>query len=61
MSSATTPSVTLSDVGFTWPDGTPALAGVSGTFGAGRATTSTGQVGPGWPRWCVTGEEPCWW
>jgi ATPase subunit of ABC transporter with duplicated ATPase domains len=33
--------VTLTDLGFSWPDGAPALAGVSGSFGAGR----TGLVG----------------
>ncbi|TDN90637.1 ATP-binding cassette domain-containing protein [Microbacterium sp. BK668] len=36
-----TPSVVLDDVTFTWPDGSIALAGVSGTFGSGR----TGLVG----------------
>src|SRR3954466_8289581 len=41
MSSSTRPSITLSDVGLTWPDGTAALAGIIGTFGAGR----TGLVG----------------
>lgn len=34
-------SITLSDVGFTWPDGSTALAGITGTFGIGR----TGLVG----------------
>jgi ATPase subunit of ABC transporter with duplicated ATPase domains len=34
-------SITLHDVSLTWPDGSPALAGISGTFGAGR----TGLVG----------------
>jgi len=33
--------VTLTDVGFTWPDGSAALAGVTGSFGTGR----TGLVG----------------
>ncbi|CAJ1498885.1 ABC-F family ATP-binding cassette domain-containing protein [[Mycobacterium] holstebronense] len=33
--------VTLTDVGFTWPDGSAALAGVTGSFGSGR----TGLVG----------------
>ncbi|MDD7811388.1 ATP-binding cassette domain-containing protein [Mycobacterium sp. CSUR Q5927] len=33
--------VTLTEVGFDWPDGSTALAGVSGSFGAGR----TGLVG----------------
>ncbi|WP_125078580.1 ABC-F family ATP-binding cassette domain-containing protein [Mycobacterium sp. P7213] len=33
--------VTLTDVGFTWPDGGAALAGVTGSFGIGR----TGLVG----------------
>jgi ATPase subunit of ABC transporter with duplicated ATPase domains len=37
----TDPSITLSDVGFTWPDGAPALTALSGTFGAGR----TGLIG----------------
>src|SRR4051794_1822283 len=41
MSSSTRPSITLSDVGLTWPDGTAALAGIIGTFGAGR----TGLIG----------------
>lgn len=36
-----TPSVVLDDVAFTWPDGTTALTGVSGAFGAAR----TGLVG----------------
>ncbi len=35
------PSITLTDVRLDWPDGTPALAGISGTFGVGR----TGLVG----------------
>ncbi|KHK99570.1 ABC transporter [Microbacterium mangrovi] len=39
--SLTKSSVVLDDVAFTWPDGSPALAGVSGVFGAGR----TGLVG----------------
>ncbi|NQX28993.1 ABC-F family ATP-binding cassette domain-containing protein [Microbacteriaceae bacterium VKM Ac-2854] len=34
-------SITLSDVGLTWPDGSVALSGISGTFAAGR----TGLVG----------------
>ena len=33
--------VTLTDVGFDWPDGSTALAGVTGSLGAGR----TGLVG----------------
>jgi ATPase subunit of ABC transporter with duplicated ATPase domains len=41
MSPSTRPSITLSDVGLTWPDGTTALAGITATFGAGR----TGLVG----------------
>jgi ATPase subunit of ABC transporter with duplicated ATPase domains len=41
MSSATAPSIVLSDVGLVWPDGTAALTGLTGTFGAGR----TGLVG----------------
>src|SRR4051794_11580098 len=36
-----TPSVVLDDITFAWPDGTTALAGVSGAFGSGR----TGLVG----------------
>jgi ATPase subunit of ABC transporter with duplicated ATPase domains len=36
-----TPSVVLDRVSFSWPDGTPALAELSGSFGAGR----TGLVG----------------
>ncbi|MET0735138.1 MAG: ABC-F family ATP-binding cassette domain-containing protein [Microbacterium sp.] len=35
------PSVVLDRVSFTWPDGSPALSGISGSFGAGR----TGLVG----------------
>ncbi|MEV7661521.1 ABC-F family ATP-binding cassette domain-containing protein [Paenarthrobacter sp. NPDC089316] len=35
------PSITLTDVTLNWPDGTAALAGISGTFGTGR----TGLVG----------------
>ena len=35
------PSITLTDVALNWPDGTAALAGISGTFGTGR----TGLVG----------------
>ncbi|MGO4692206.1 ABC-F family ATP-binding cassette domain-containing protein [Glaciibacter sp. 2TAF33] len=34
-------SITLADVSLTWPDGSIALAGITGTFGAGR----TGLVG----------------
>jgi ATPase subunit of ABC transporter with duplicated ATPase domains len=34
-------SITLSDLGFTWPDGSVALDGLTGTFGVGR----TGLVG----------------
>jgi ATPase subunit of ABC transporter with duplicated ATPase domains len=41
MSTPTTSSVTLANVGHTWPDGAPSLAGITGTFGAGR----TGLVG----------------
>ena len=41
MSSSTRPSITLSDVGLTWPDGATALAGITATFGAGR----TGLIG----------------
>jgi ATPase subunit of ABC transporter with duplicated ATPase domains len=41
MSPATAPSVVLSDVGLTWPDGTVALTGLTGGFSAGR----TGLVG----------------
>jgi ATPase subunit of ABC transporter with duplicated ATPase domains len=36
-----TASITLTNIGLTWPDGSTALAGVSGTFGTGR----TGLVG----------------
>ncbi|QIG38632.1 ABC-F family ATP-binding cassette domain-containing protein [Microbacterium sp. 4R-513] len=36
-----TPSVVIDDLTFTWPDGTTALAGLSGAFGSGR----TGLVG----------------
>jgi ATPase subunit of ABC transporter with duplicated ATPase domains len=36
-----TPSVVLTDVGLTWPDGTSVLSGITGAFGAGR----TGLVG----------------
>ena len=36
-----TPSVVLDDITFTWPDGSTALTGVSGAFGAAR----TGLVG----------------
>jgi ATPase subunit of ABC transporter with duplicated ATPase domains len=35
-------AITLHDVSFEWPDGTPALHRLSGTFGTGR----TGLVGP---------------
>lgn len=35
------PAVVLDRLTFTWPDGTPALTGVSGAFGAGR----TGLIG----------------
>src|SRR4051812_26914455 len=41
MSSSTRPSITLSDVGLTWPDGSTVLAGITGTIGTGR----TGLVG----------------
>jgi ATPase subunit of ABC transporter with duplicated ATPase domains len=42
MSSATTaPSIVLSDVGLTWPDGRTALTGLTGSFSTGR----TGLVG----------------
>jgi ATPase subunit of ABC transporter with duplicated ATPase domains len=34
-------SITLTDVGLTWPDGSDALTGITGTFGTGR----TGLVG----------------
>src|SRR4051812_33203053 len=46
MSSATTPSVALSDVGLTWPDGTVALAGLTAALGPGR-TGLVGQNGAG--------------
>jgi ATPase subunit of ABC transporter with duplicated ATPase domains len=41
MSTPKNSSITLSEVGLTWPDGSTALRGISGTFGAGR----TGLVG----------------
>jgi ATPase subunit of ABC transporter with duplicated ATPase domains len=41
MSTHQNPSITLTDVGLAWPDGSVALAGISGTFGVGR----TGLVG----------------
>lgn len=41
MSSHSPSSVTLNNVSFAWPDGTPALAALSGSFGTGR----TGLVG----------------
>ncbi|MGL4257822.1 MAG: ATP-binding cassette domain-containing protein, partial [Microbacterium sp.] len=37
----TAPSVVLDRVSFAWPDGTIALDGVTGSFGAGR----TGLIG----------------
>lgn len=40
------PSVILSDLSFTWPDGTPALRGITATFGPGR-TGLTGANGTG--------------
>ncbi|HEY9424965.1 MAG TPA: ATP-binding cassette domain-containing protein, partial [Microterricola sp.] len=40
-SSGTRSSVTLNNVSFAWPDGTPALSGITGSFGSGR----TGLVG----------------
>lgn len=40
-SASTRSSVTLNDVSFAWPDGTPALSGLTGSFGSGR----TGLVG----------------
>jgi ATPase subunit of ABC transporter with duplicated ATPase domains len=46
MSSPIRPSITLSGVGLSWPDGTTALAGITGTFGAGR-TGLTGLNGSG--------------
>lgn len=42
-----TPSVVLDDVTFTWPDGTTALCGVSGSFGFGRRTGLVGRNGSG--------------
>ncbi len=42
MSSSTQSAVTLNSVGLTWPDGSVALSGVTGSFGPGR----TGLVGP---------------
>jgi ATPase subunit of ABC transporter with duplicated ATPase domains len=41
-----TPSITLDGVSFAWPDGTPAVADVSGAFGTGR-TGLTGRNGSG--------------
>ncbi|PQM48991.1 putative ABC transporter ATP-binding protein YbiT [Mycobacterium talmoniae] len=41
MANPVTPVVTLTDVGYRWPDGGTALSGISGTFGAGR----TGLIG----------------
>jgi ATPase subunit of ABC transporter with duplicated ATPase domains len=41
MSTTKNPSITLTAVRLQWPDGTSALAGISGTFGTGR----TGLVG----------------
>ena len=41
MPSATNPSIVLNDVHFRWPDGSPALSGISGSFGTGK----TGLVG----------------
>ncbi|KSU76679.1 ATPase components of ABC transporters with duplicated ATPase domains [Pseudarthrobacter enclensis] len=41
MPSAINPSIVLNDVHFRWPDGSPALSGISGSFGPGR----TGLVG----------------
>src|SRR3954468_4159302 len=46
MSSPFRPSINLSGVGLTWPDGTTALAGITGTFGACR-TGLTGLNGSG--------------
>ena len=41
MPTSHTPSVVLTDVHFQWPDGSPALSGISGSFGPGK----TGLVG----------------
>ena len=41
MSTVTNSSITLTDVGFRWPDGVTALADITGSFGVGR----TGLVG----------------
>lgn len=41
MPSAMNPSIVLNDVHFRWPDGSPALSGISGSFGTGK----TGLVG----------------
>jgi ATPase subunit of ABC transporter with duplicated ATPase domains len=38
---SSSPAITLSDVGFTWPDGIAALSGITATFGRGR----TGLIG----------------
>jgi ATPase subunit of ABC transporter with duplicated ATPase domains len=39
-------SISLTDVGLTWPDGSVALSRISGTFGTGR-TGLVGANGPG--------------
>ncbi len=44
--SSSTPSIILHDLVFDWPDGTPVLPGVSGTFGTGR-TSLVGDNGAG--------------
>ena len=41
MSTLTNSSITLTDVGFRWPDGVTALSDITGSFGVGR----TGLVG----------------
>ncbi|WP_395244959.1 ABC-F family ATP-binding cassette domain-containing protein [Agromyces sp. MMS24-K17] len=46
MSSSATPSITLRDLSFAWPDGRVALSQVSGTFGVGR-TSLIGDNGAG--------------
>lgn len=38
---STAPSIVFADVGLTWPDGSPALSGITGSLGVGR----TGLVG----------------
>ncbi|MGK3647899.1 ABC-F family ATP-binding cassette domain-containing protein [Pseudarthrobacter enclensis] len=46
MPSALNPSIVLNDVHFRWPDGSPVLSGISGSFGPGR-TGLAGTNGSG--------------